>query len=245
MTKPLTVRSAFAVAVAVIVVTLACGRDEHSRTEAGAVASSTTPVVAVAPQPGTLAKPIDQMTGDELYAFTHQLRFVGGHERQRRCRGNLGCRGVQPSQFTRIRVDAVNLQDSLSAASLPANGVVAVRAINRGRFADTMYSMSAGKQYEYYLIVLPGAPGAKATWRLEQLTTTRGARAHRAVTTGQFTPCNHPFVRGARSDFKTCAQAAPVRPAAFGRRLQSITESPIWVDCAFGCCTADPPDGHA
>jgi hypothetical protein len=136
-------------------------------------------------------------------------------------------------------------EDSLNPAALPRNGVIAARAINRGQLADTMYNMRPGAAYENYLIVLPVAGGATATWRLEELTTTAGTRNHRTIASGIFRGCNHPFAQGPRADFKTCAQAAPARPASFGRVLQGGIESPIWIGCLAGCCTADPPDGHA
>jgi hypothetical protein len=145
---------------------------------------------------------------------------------------------------TRIRVDAVDQQDSLSARALPAPGVIAVRANNRGAQLDSMYGMRPGANYEYYLIVSPGAQGGKALWRLEELDVTAGKRAHREVSHGTVTECNHPFRRGARADFKSCATAELVRPASFTRMPQSDGEDPIWFDCALGCCTADLPDGH-
>jgi len=181
------------------------------------------------------------MSGDELYTFTHGLTFSGGQERQRRCRGEAACRGQQPTRSTRIRVDAVSGEDSLSAGpSLPPNGAVAVRSLNRGQVADSMYGMRPGANYEYYLIVLSAPQSGGATWRLEELTTTTGSRSHRSIMTGVFKGCNHPYVRGARADFKTCEEAAPVRQASF-RVMQGRGESPIWVGCEVGCCTADPP----
>jgi hypothetical protein len=233
-----------------------CGGSKQDKSDSGKAAAA--PVGAApgapapiaggagtAPQPGALPKAIDQLSGEELYAFTHGLTFTGGNERQRRCRGQAACRGPRPTRSTRIRLDAVGGEDSLSTGSgLPANGAVAVRGLNRGQLADSMYGMRPGAAYEYYLIVLPGTQGGNATWRLEELTTTTGSRSHRSIMTGAFKGCNHPFVRGARADFKTCAQAAPVRQAAFGALLQGDGESPIWVSCEVGCCTADPPDGH-
>jgi hypothetical protein len=259
VTKPLTVRSACAVAVTFVAMgAVGCGQAKKDRPDTGVAAAGATasapatasaaPSVAaavVAAQPGALPKPIDQMTGDELYAFTHGLTFTGGVERQRRCRGEAACRGPNPTRFTRLRIDAVGGEDSLTTgAGLSPNGTIAVRGLNRGQLADSMYDMRPGKPYEFYLIVLPGPQGGNATWRLEELTTTAGSRSHRSIMTGAFKGCNHPFVRGARADFKTCAQAAPVRQASFGAALQTEIDPPIWISCAAGCCTSDPPDGH-
>lgn len=252
MTKPLTVHSACALAIALGAIAIAgCGGSKQDRSDTGAAAvpraTAAAPLAATGatPQPGTLPKPVDQMTGDELYAFTHGLTFTGGQERQRRCRGEAACRGPNPTRFTRIRIDAVGGEDSLTTGpGLSANGTVAARGLNRGQLADSMYDMRPGQPYEFYLIVLPEAQGGNATWRLEELTTTPGSRSHRSIMTGAFKGCNHPFVRGARADFKTCAQAAPVRQASFGALPQTEIDPPIWIGCALGCCTSDPPDGH-
>jgi len=241
-------RAALALAGTALAAIAACGGSDRQKSDSGkapvaALANANASAnAAPAALPGALSKPIDQMSGDELYGFVHRLNFVGGNERQRRCRGRAECRG-RPSRFTSLRVDAVDAQDSLSAAATPAYGVVAARTLNHGQDVDTMYNTRPGA-YEYYLIVLPGT-GGSATWRLEELTTTNGARAHRSVATGRFKECGHKFVRGARADFKSCTEAAAaVQPAAFSRTapMQTDGESPIWISCALGCCTADPPD---
>ena len=61
-----------------------------------------------------------------------RLKWGGGVEKDRKCKGNAGCGGTNPSRRTLVRVDAVDGQDSISATTVPANGVIAVRAINRG-----------------------------------------------------------------------------------------------------------------
>lgn len=224
----------------------ACGKSDRGDKHAtqGTASVVATPSRATAALPGALPKPIEAMTGDELFSFVHGLGFAGGNERQRRCRGRPECRGRGATQSTSIRVDAVDTQDSISAAGTPPNGVVAVRAINRGQVADTMYGTRPGA-YEYYLIVQPQT-GGTMSWRLEELTTTGGARSHRSIATGSVRECGHPFVRGARADFKTCSEAAAqIRPAAFTitPMLQTGDEPPIWFACSQGCCTAGPPDG--
>lgn len=188
--------------------------------------------------PGALSQPIDSMSGDQLFDLAHRLNFVGGNERQRRCRGNRACAGPRPTQFVRLRIDAVDQEDSLRANGIPANGVIAARVLNRGQAADSMYGTRPGA-YEYYYVIVPATAGG-ATWRLEEVTT-GVPRQHRRIASGRFHECGHPFVRGARADFKTCEQAAAARPAAFGLP-QTDGDAPIWIGCAFGCCTADPPD---
>lgn len=236
-------------AAAIALVASACSSGERRQTDTGAAATGATAsakqpasaarLAQTGPLPGALAKPLDQYTADELYAFVHGLTFTGGVERQRHCR-EAGCAGPQPTKSVQVRIDAVDTQDSVSAQSVPSNGVVAARATSRGAGVELLYGMQPGTGFEYYLIVLPA--GQSATWRLVELTTS-GTRSHRTLATGTLTECHHDFVRGARADFKTCAQAATLRPAAFGRLPQTDSDPPIWISCASGCCTADS-GGH-
>ncbi|HVX41288.1 MAG TPA: hypothetical protein VHB25_17095 [Gemmatimonadaceae bacterium] len=248
MTKPLGWTSACALLLGLAV---ACtgekkpaAKDSTASTSASAAAAAA--MVATAPPPGApgaLAKPLTQYSGDELYAFAHGLNFTGGVEAQRRCRGRAECAGASPRMYTRMRVDAVDGEDSLSATGLPANGVIAARAINRGQAADSIYGTQPGTQYEYYLIVVPGTAQA-ANWKLEELTTTANGRAHRTVSSGVVKGCGHAFVRGARAAFKTCAQAAAMHNAALTLAPQSDpVDPPIWFACAYGCCIADSSAG--
>ncbi|HEY4130227.1 MAG TPA: hypothetical protein VGM50_06395 [Gemmatimonadaceae bacterium] len=247
-----------AVTVAFAFFAIACGKAERHQpdsatTGAGAAGGAggqpgaealRGQTLPTAPQPGALAKPVDSYSGDELYDFTRRIAFVGGVERDRRCRGHADCRDRARNRFTRIRVDAVDQEDSLSSTSVSPNGAVVIRASNRGEFADSMYNMHPGPNYEYFLIVLPASQGTKAHWRLEELDLTSAAkRTHRTVSQGTVTECNHPFRRGARADFKSCATAATIRPASFSPMQGPINDEPIWFACAAGCCTADGPDG--
>jgi hypothetical protein len=232
----------------VILAAAACAKTDSAKKDSTAAATDATQqraLVAQAGAPGALPKPLDQMTGDELYTFTQSLTFGGGEQRERRCRGRAGCRGNRPADSTMMRVDAVEREDSLSVNSLPANGAIGARALNLGAYADSMYSTRPGKQYQYFLLVLPQSAGL-ATWKLVELDTTQGARAHRTVSSGRFTGCGHAFRKGARAAFKTCNQAAAeMRNASFRGFMQAGDgESPIWIGCSVGCCTADGPDGR-
>jgi len=236
----------------VVALAVACGKgSEKAKGESTAAAppGATAAAAAPAPPPGTLTKPIDQYTGDEFYALTRQLQYGGGGTHGRRCRGRAGCRGPNPRDSTRIQVDGIVGDDSLSAATLPPNGVLAMRAINVGQFADSMYNTRPGTQYESYLIILPVPNSASATWRFEELTTTAGSRSHHMISSGTLRECpKHAFQRGPHADFKTCEQADNLRPASFSRRAAAMMQGdlgpPAWFGCAFGCCTADPPGGH-
>ncbi len=226
-----------------ILMVVACGKGENKagKPESTAAAAAT-PNPAPAHPPGTLTKPLDQYTGDEFFTLTHQQQYGGGGAHGRRCRGRAGCRGPNARDSTVIQVDGVVGDDSLSAANLPANGVIAVRALNRGPYADSLYNTRPGDSYENYLIVTPVPNSATATWVLEELTTTAGARAHHTISRGTLRECTgpgHSYQRGPHADFKTCEQATQVRPASLGAMLQGDGGPPIWFGCAFGCCTAD------
>ncbi len=227
--------------VAVTAITLvACtsGQKKSSDTAsaAGAAAPTRTPTEVAAMLPGALTKPLAQYSPQELRALTRRLVFTGGVERDRRCKGAAACASAR--SVTRLRVDAVEGEDSISASALPTNGVIAARLLNRGAFADAMYGTAAGANHEYYLIVLPGSKGGAAIWRLEEIGLADKQLTHRTVGTGTFRECHHRFERGARADFKTCEEAALIHNAAF--TMPQTTDSPVWIGCATGCCTADP-----
>jgi hypothetical protein len=221
---------------------VACGKGEGKAGKSESAAAL--PASAAAPLPGALTKPIDQYTGDELYALTRQLQYGGGGAHGRRCRGRASCRGPNARDTTVIQVDGVAGDDSLNARNLPANGAIAVRALNQGQFADSLYNMQPGAAHENYLIVTRVPNSATMSWRLEELTTTAVARAHRMIANGTIRECTgpgHQFQPGPRADFKTCEQAAQVRPAALGggMMLQGDVGPPIWFGCFAGCCTTD------
>ena len=223
-------------------------RDSARADSAAAGGASPTPAnsLAAAPPsaalPGALTKPIDQYTGDEFYEFVQRLGWGGGVEERRQCRGNPACNGENPARVTRVRVDAVDGQDSISAATVPANGVVAVRAINRGDLVEDRYGFRPERNLEYYVIVLPGA-GPNGTWRIEELDTTAGARRHTSFGTGTFRPCNHPFQRGRvnRANFYTCANSPGAAGSVQRSNLMMFAppRDPVWIDCAAGCCIID------
>lgn len=188
---------------------------------------------------GDLIKAVDQYTGDEFFALVNRLNYTGGQDRARRCRGNAAC---QQTQRTNVRVDAVADADSLGPGNVAPFGVIAMRAIVRGNDTEARYGMqSAGPngRFAYFLIVTPGGAGT-VLWRLEELNVQAGVRTHRMLTQGQLRMCNHPFVRGARADFKTCDPVAA--PASFGGFFQGV-EPPIWIGCSSGCCIADAGAG--
>src|SRR5689334_24981952 len=123
------------IAALAILATIACGKGDQGRPKESA--SAPPPAGGGARSlPGTLAKPLDQYSGDDLYALTRQLQFGGGVDRDRRCRGQGACRGATPTARTSVRVDAVVGQDSLNPAALPPTGVIAARALNHGQLAD-------------------------------------------------------------------------------------------------------------
>jgi hypothetical protein len=194
-----------------------------------------------APLPGRLTKPIDQYTGDEFFDFVQRLQWGGGAERDRKCKGDPGCDGTSPARHTVVRVDAVNGQDSVSATNVPTNGVVTVRAVNRGTLDEERYGFKPNRRLAYYLIVLPGS-GANGRWQFEELDTTPGSRRHASIGTGAFKPCNHPFRSGRvnRANFYTCEDSRMSDSVQKSNLLLfSSPKDPVWTECAQGCCIAD------
>jgi hypothetical protein len=188
--------------------------------------------------PGTLTKPIGEYSGDEFYALTHKLEWGGGAESDRKCVGDPQCEGATPSKYTLVRVDAVGGQDSISATNLPKNGVVTVRALNRGEYTEARYGFKNSKTLEYYVLVLPGDEKA-GRWQVAELDTTTGARKITMLGSGTFTPCNHPYQPKLvnRANFYTCQDAHMSDSVQkTGLLLFSAHDDPIWASCAQGCC---------
>jgi hypothetical protein len=245
-------RRAFVPVVLCSLLTLAaCARGEKRPDTAAASAAGAKPAALVgtaAPRaiqanlPGALAKPLDSLSGEELYAFTRKLAFGGGVEKDRNCKDSPECKAAKPVK-TKVRVDAVDGQDSVSVFGVPDNGVIAVQAKNKGPFVDELYGMKPDKNLEYYLVLLPGTDIA-GRWRLEELDTTPNARRHSQIAAGTLKPCMHAFVKRKvnRANFYTCADAHMLNDSvsSAGLVLQSAND-PMWIDCAQGCCVASSP----
>jgi hypothetical protein len=184
--------------------------------------------------PGALAKPIDEYTGEEFYDLVKKLPYGGGHERERPCKNDRGCSGTKPSRHTRVLVDAVTSQDSLSAGTAPKFGVVYIRAVNNGDAPEARYGLLPDKNLEYYMIITADSADTMR-WRLEQYD--RKARSHSKFGSGRFVGCNHTWVAGARADFKSCSSADSV--VKLGLALQGLPPDPIWASCATGCCISE------
>jgi hypothetical protein len=242
-------RRAFApVLLSCLVVLDACSRSEK-QPDTAAVArpaplvGSPAPRVVQANLPGALPKPLDSLSGDELYAFTRKLGFGGGVDKERKCKDSPECKAGKP-QKTKLRVDSVDGQDSLSVPGIPNDGVVAIRATNKGPFVDEMYGMKPDKKLEYFLVVYP-ATDSLGKWRLEELDTTAGSRRHTQVASGTFKPCWHDFVKRKviRADFYTCKDTVHMVSDSVMRSGLALQDDnpPLWMDCAQGCCTASQP----
>jgi stalled ribosome alternative rescue factor ArfA len=235
------------VAISCLVALTACSKGQESPDTLAAAAKPATlvgtapPRVVQATLPGALPKPLDSLSGDELYAFTRQLVFGGGVEKERKCKGSPECKATRK---TKVRLDAVDGQDSVSVNGMPNNGVVAIKAINKGKEPDEMYGMKPDKNLEYFLVLLP-ATDSLGRWRLEELDTTAGSRRHTQVASGTFKPCWHPFVshKVNRANFYTCNDAHMLTDTVTksGLALQVDRDAPMWMDCAQGCCLASQP----
>jgi hypothetical protein len=226
-------------------ITVACGRaDKRPAAESAASPASARALVSARgvksarSYPGALTKPIDQYTGDELFALTQGLKYAGSHERERKCKDSPGCDGSAPTKKTLVQVSAIATQDSLSAGDAPEFGVVYLRAINRGDATEARYGMRRGNSLRYYMIVQRDSAGG-LTWRLEELDTTP-PRKHTSVGTGVFQGCTgheQHWTPGASADFKTCEQAERSDTVVtLGLALQEVQGDPMWVRCSTGCC---------
>ena len=202
--------------------------------------ASPVPAAASAPRvmPGALTKPIDAYTGDEFRDFVTKLQFTGGVERERKCKNDPACEATKDPKRTKVFVDAVATQDSIAPATVPEFGVVYVRAVNKGNAEEALYGLKPGPNLEYYTIILRDSAGGMK-WRLEMLD--NKARQHSSTGSGQFQPCNHAWVAGAKADFKTCAAASAGHDSVrtLGLALQGATSAPMWAACAWGCCIAN------
>ena len=137
-----------------------------------------------------------------------------------------------------MRIDAVADADSLGPGNLGQFGVVAARLRNTGPEMEGRYNMRADPEYSYYLIIMSQGPG-NLVWIVEELDTLGNNIAHRTVASGRWVGCNHPFVRGARADFRTCAQSPAGRALLPVVNLQTFQDPPIWISCWSGCCVAE------
>ena len=225
--------------VALALVAVGCSKGDAPPADSPAklAAGGAIPASAAKVMPGELTKPLASYTGDELYDFVRTLQFTGGVERERKCKNDPACGNPKAPKRTKVLVDAVATQDSISAATTPQFGVVYIRAINKGDAEEARYSLKPGSNLEYYVIVLPDSAGGM-TWQLEQLDTTPKSRRHIAAGIGVFQSCNHGWVAGAKADFKTCANAAAKHDSVvkFGLALQAADNDPIWATCSGGCC---------
>ena len=226
--------------IALALVAIGCSKGDAPPADSArklATSPAATPAPTQKVMPGELTKPIESYTGDELYDFVKRLHFSGGAERERKCKNDPACDNAKAPKRTKVQVDAVATQDSISPSTTPKFGVVYIRAINKGDAEEARYSMKPGSNLEYYMIVLPDST-SKMKWQLEMLDTTPKARRHASIGSGQFQSCYHAWVAGARADFKTCANAAAKHDSVvkLGLALQGVADDPMWAACAGGCC---------
>ena len=193
---------------------------------------------ALVPRSGDLTKALDTYTGEEFFTLVSGLNYSGRQDRQRKCRGNAACAG---GQKINVHVEAVADADSLGTANLGQFGVIAAHAVNHGNGTEDRYNMKPGQRYSYFLVILP-ATATTATWKLEELDVQGNTHSHSTVATGSVKLCGHPYVRGARADFKTCDQASggEFSLVSFERAAKrGGGDPPFWYSCASGCREAD------
>ena len=230
---------------------LACSKADAPRADSGSAPAAPSTGASASPSalrgpaqqlPGALAKPLDTYSGDELYAFVQALSFTADSVKDRKCKKNPACSASKPKKI-KVGVSAIAGQDSLSAATTPQYGVVYIRAINQGDAEEARYNLTPGKQFQYYVVVLPDSAGGMK-WRMEQLDTTSGARRHASVGTGVFRPCPHAWSKGpAAASFKTCASGAAAHDSVVQLGLMKQApdndSDPIWAKCSSGCCVGE------
>ena len=213
--------------------------DAPPRKDSVAALAGTPARAPVAALPGALTQALDSYSGEDFYKLVHSLTFTADSVKDRKCKNDPACDSSKPKKI-KVGVAAVVSQDSLSGGTTPKFGVVYIRATNKGDAEEARYSMKAGKQFEFYMVILPDAAGGM-TWRLEQLDTTVGARRHVAIGTGAFQGCGHAWAKGAYADFKTCASAAAVHDSVVKLGLLKALDdgsAPMWATCASGCSLA-------
>lgn len=234
-------------AAAVLVPMLAaCSKTDKAPVADSAVArtSSATRALAGGPRaarnyPGALTKPIDAYSGDEFYELTRGLRYVGSHERQRKCRNAAGCDASAGAKTTRVQLSAVATQDSVGVRDVPPFGVVYVRAINRGDAEEARYGLRPGATLRYYAIMQRDSTGGLG-WRLEELETAV-PRRHSQVASGHVRSCGHPWTPGARADFRACdAPEQQDSVVTLPLVMKVATDDPIWTICDESCCQLLP-----
>ena len=226
--------------VALALVAVGCSKGDAPATDSASKALAAAPEAAAAKRvlPGALTKPLDQYTGTELSDFVKGLQYTGGVERERKCKNDPACSSAASPKRTKVFVDAVASQDSISGASTPQYGVVYIRAVNKGDAEEARYGLKPGPSLEYYLIVLPDSGGGMK-WQLEMVDIR--SNQHASAGTGVFRACNHAWVAGAKADFKTCANSATAHDSVMtlGLALQGGDDDPMWAACAGGCCIVD------
>ena len=203
--------------VALLLLAAACSKGDAPRADssgtaatAGSGATASGLRGTVKQLPGQLTKPLATYTGDELYAFVQGLAFTADTVKDRKCKKDPACSSGTKTKKIKVGVSAVVGQDSLSGGTTPQFGVVYIRAINQGDAEEARYNLTPGKQFQYYVVVLPDSAGTMK-WQMEQLDTTPGARRHTSVGSGVFRPCPHTWTKGAGASFKSLgANAVPL-----------------------------------
>lgn len=192
--------------------------------------------------PGALPVALKSMSGDSLVAFAATLHFVSDTTFARRCDDDAGCAGDKPAQTARVSISATEGAWVTGPGSLPANGVIMGRARSTGH-REARYGFKPGAAFEYYLIVLPGAGPSGASWQIEEVSSVAGQRAHRTLSQGPYTSCNHAPWQKAPAipvGFYSCANSPHLAPSGTKSSLMladpSLTD-PVWYACSMGCCS--------
>jgi hypothetical protein len=165
------------------------------------------------------------------------------------------CTGC-PNNLMTVEVAAMSDAQRVGRDKTPKNGVVVARIIptTTSTGTESRYGLADGR-FAYLFVVTPPSGAAtfgrwsfiKYSFTLDSLNNTRTYTHVGAVSSGVFTPCNHPLSSGpADASFATCATSpamkvppAEKRDRTVQRFVNQLQDDPLWVSCIAGCCIAE------
>lgn len=201
---------------------------------------------------GTLPKPLHQMTRREFANFAAQLRWVAVAEARRRCdtteAGGDACRGPTPAAETRARILLEETGEFVGLPNAPRNGAVVWKLVNLGGRTENRYKLRAGRNYSYYVVVLPRSEGGyDMPLRIVEVDASDTSAEAPVVIhmSGVYHGCDdHPVRYPYRVAFQNCPAGAGGRglmillPARRSAHTQlGLFDEPAWGRCPSGCCT--------
>lgn len=191
--------------------------------------------------PGALPMDIDSMPTDSIQRFVNALRLNGGPSQPRNCSAGA----------CRAKLDAVDGQRDIIGYDADGNGfgTLVIRAQNEASSKsneEAKYGLKGGGTW--YFFVAHKVDSLAMSWTLHQW---EPGNNPRKVSQGSFTECEHeepesPTV--ATALFRKCTDpyvpvgATKATKATATKGAPAIdADSPGWMTCSDGCCTAGDP----